>query len=74
MIACYGLLVFMLCQEPQAAPPAAVRCPPLVTYGAEAQKAAARQLRGLPAGSPVRVLVKDYGDLRARCRALESAN
>lgn len=50
-----------------------VRCPPLASYDDREQSAAADQLSFLPAGSPVRVMIKDYGDLRAQCRAVEGA-
>lgn len=70
MLTCIGLVFVLWCDEPAARLPAA-RCPPLVDYDRTTQDAAARQLRGLPAGSPVRRLVTDYGDLRRRCRAYE---
>lgn len=68
---CFGLLFIFWCEEPLRQMPA-VHCPPLVEYDKNAQARAADQLRALPPGSPARKLVADYGDLRARCRALES--
>lgn len=48
-------------------------CPPEATkpYAKDFQKQAASDLRKLPAGSPVHVLVNDLGAIRAECRALK---
>lgn len=70
MLTCYGLLVLMWCSEPTPRAPA-VHCPPLAVYSERVQKEAADELRRLPAGSPTRRLITDYGTIRARCRALE---
>lgn len=43
-------------------------CPPLVTYSAETQRLAAKELRALPKDSQVAKLVVDYGKMRAACR------
>ncbi len=71
MLQCFGLLFVFWCEQPVARAPA-VRCPPIIAYDRETQSGAAKQLRSMPPGSPARKLVADYGDLRARCRALES--
>lgn len=44
-------------------------CPPLVAYGAEAQRQAARELRRLPKDSPLARMIVDYGKTRDACRA-----
>lgn len=71
MIACFGLLVVMWCDEPSVRAPA-VHCPPLAVYEATIQATAAAELRRLPQGSPTRRLVADYATLRERCRAIET--
>ena len=43
-------------------------CPPRVTYSAETQRLAAKELRALPKDSQVAKLVVDYGKMRAACR------
>lgn len=43
-------------------------CPPLVTYSAEFQRAAAAELRALPRGARLAVMIVDYGKLRDACR------
>lgn len=68
---CAGLILVMWCDAATPIRAPSVRCPPLPAYAAEMQKDAARELRGLPAGSTTRRLVSDYGTLRARCRASE---
>ena len=45
-------------------------CPALVPYSAEVQTAAAVELRALPPGAVLARMVEDYGDLRARVRAM----
>lgn len=72
MVSCFGLIFVFWCKEPEQVRAPAVRCPPLVEYDGDTQKRAADQLRALEPRSPVRKLVTDYGDLRARCRALET--
>jgi hypothetical protein len=49
-----------------------VKCPPMTQYPADMQKQAAAELRALPAGSAVGMLVNDYGTQRAKCRAYEA--
>lgn len=71
MIACFGLLVVMWCDEPSVRAPA-IHCPPLAAYDAATQSAAAAELRRLPPISPTRRLVADYATLRQRCRAIEA--
>jgi hypothetical protein len=44
-------------------------CPPLINYSASFQAKAADQLDRLPEGSPVVVLVTDYGKQRDAIRA-----
>lgn len=44
-------------------------CDWLVEYSPAMQTRAAAELDALPAGSALRVLVDDYGELRARIRA-----
>lgn len=68
---CLGLL-FVWCTAPEPAAVPAARCPPLAAYDAATQRAAAAELRRLPAGSDLARLVADYGTLRARCRAYEA--
>lgn len=45
-------------------------CPPLVTYSAETQKQAARELRALPKDSKLAKLVIDYSKMRSACRGI----
>lgn len=49
-------------------------CPPLVKYSVPFQTKAADQLAGIPKGTPVRILVTHYGQLRDACRALDETN
>lgn len=44
-------------------------CPPLVAYPPAAQSRAAAELRALPKGSPLAVMIVDYGKTRDACRA-----
>lgn len=46
-------------------------CPKLAIYDAYQQKKALDELERLPADSMLAVMIEEYGDLRARCRALE---
>lgn len=43
---------------------------PLREYSREMQTQAAAELSGLPRGAALRVLTNDYGELRARVRAV----
>jgi hypothetical protein len=47
-------------------------CPPLVTYSASQQKAAARELRALRKDSQLAVMIVDYGKTRRACRILRT--
>lgn len=42
--------------------------PALVTYSADQQRQAAAELRGLPKGSQIGVMIVDYGKLRKAVR------
>ena len=45
-------------------------CPALIPYTPQVQAAAAAELRALPPGAVLGRMVEDYGDLRARIRAM----
>lgn len=47
------------------------RCPALKSYTAEQQRSAAAEIRAMPAGAVVPVMINDYGTLRSRCRAMQ---
>lgn len=72
MLSCFGIVFVFWCKQPEAPRAPALRCPPLVEYDRDTQKRAADQLRAIEPRSPVRQMVTDYGDLRARCRAIEA--
>lgn len=50
-------------------PTVKVECPSIRAYSAEFQGQAADQLEGIPEGSPIDVMIRDYGELRAASRA-----
>lgn len=53
---CFGIGILMRCMPLDAAPAqtATIVCPPLVGWAASDQKAAALELKKLPAGHPLR--------------------
>jgi hypothetical protein len=46
------------------------RCPPLTSYSAAFQRLAAEELKALPPGAALGILVVDYGKIRDACRSL----
>jgi hypothetical protein len=48
-------------------------CPALIRYPAATQSLVAAELAAAPAGAAWPAMIEDYGDLRARCRAIAVA-
>lgn len=67
---CFGI-GFMVCQMPAPPNPTAVVCPPVVSWDAKDQRAAADALAQLPAGHPLRkmgVMAVKQRDLVRACK------
>jgi hypothetical protein len=56
------------CQTAPSEP--VTRCPPLTSYSAAFQRLAAEELKALPPGAALGILVVDYGKIRDACRSL----
>lgn len=72
LMMCFGILV-TVCQVPDPPKPTVVVCPPLVEWRAPDQRAAAAELRKLPAGHPLRKMAAVTVDQRDAIRTCEKA-
>ncbi|MXV44297.1 hypothetical protein GS501_04455 [Saccharibacter sp. 17.LH.SD] len=65
-VVCLALLLVTSCAPVRLKP----LCPPLVHYSLQEQQQAARELRAHPDMQELPVMMRDYGNVRAECRAL----
>lgn len=73
MIACYGLLFVMWCDEPPR-PPVIVTCPAIASWSQQYQNDLADQTAGLSPDSPLALAMREHIRLRAQLRKCRNAS